>query len=141
MYRYVNYPTNCLETDSIFVKSDFEYIYVTYSQTANKSSLKQILKAICFKCAYKGYMYDCKINLDSKFRVRNIKLYAKKVYINDVSTSEHNMISYANYGHGNSTTVHHKKGDYAGTVRFYAFKLRYKKRERTYYKDYLTLLK
>ena len=82
-------------------------------------------------------MYDCKINLDASFRVKNIKLFARIVYAEDVSKSVHYLTNYTNSMYGNTTTIHYKKGDYARTTKFHSHKLRYKKRERTYYKDYL----
>lgn len=82
-------------------------------------------------------MYDCKINLDASFRVKNIKLFARIVYTEDVSKSEHYLTNYTNSMYGSTTTLHYKKGDYARTTKFHSHKLRYKKRERTYYKDYL----
>ena len=128
-YKYVNYSTK-FEIDSIIRQSDFEYIY---SLTNTKG--KKVLTEIVFKCAYKGYMYDCKINLDRKFKVKKIKLFARIVYTEDTSNSKHWISS---SGIGGSTTVHHKKGEYAGTEKYYSYKLNYKKEERTYYKDYLT---
>lgn len=130
-YKYVKYSTE-FEIDSIIRKSDFQYIY---SPTNIKG--KKILSYIMFKCAYKGFMYDCKINLDASFRVKNIKLFARIVYTEDVSKSEHYLTNYTNSMYGNTTTIHYKKGDYARTRKFHSLKLRYKRLERTYYKDYL----
>ena len=130
-YKYVKYSTE-FEIDSIIRKSDFQYIY---SLTNEKEKKK--LTGIVFKCAYKGYMYDCKINLDASFRVKNIKLFARIVYTEDVSKSEHYLTNYTNSMYGNTTTIYYKKGDYARTRKFHSLKLRYKKLERTYYKDYL----
>lgn len=130
-YKYVKYSTE-FEIDSIIRKSDFEYIY----SLTNEKEKKKLTK-IVFKCAYKGYMYDCKINLDASFRVKNIKLFARIVYTEDVSKSEHYLTNYTNSMYGNTTTLHYKKGDYARTTKFHSHKLRYKKQERTYYKDYL----
>lgn len=127
-YKYVKYSTE-FEIDSIIRKSDFEYIY---SLTNEKEKKK--LTGIVFKCAYKGYMYDCKINLDASFRVKNIKLFARIVYTQDISNSN---LWIGSSGIGGSSTIHHKKGDYARTTKFHSHKLRYKKQERTYYKDYL----
>lgn len=127
-YKYVKYSTE-FEIDSIIRKSDFEYIY---SPTNIKG--KKILSYIMFKCAYKGYMYDCEIELDAKFNVKKIKLFARIVYTQDISNSNHWTGS---FGIGGSSTIHHKKGDYAGTERFHSFKRNYYKQERTYYKDYL----
>lgn len=130
-YKYVKYSTE-FEIDSIIRKSDFQYIY---SLTNEKEKKK--LTGIVFKCAYKGFMYDCKINLDASFRVKNIKLFARIVYTEDVSKSEHYLTNYTNSMYGNTTTIHYKKGDYARTRKFHSLKLRYKRLERTYYKDYL----
>ncbi len=130
-YKYVKYSTE-FEIDSIIRKSDFQY---TYSLTNEKEKKK--LTGIAFKCAYKGYMYDCKINLDASFRVKNIKLFARIVYKEDVSKSEHYLTNYTNSMYGNTTTIHYKKGDYARTRKFHSLRQRYKKQERTYYKDYL----
>lgn len=135
-YRFVDY-NNSLEIDSIKRRSDFEYLYLSditdEINPIDRKVLKDKLQAIKFICSYKRYMYDCKIILDGKFMAKKIKLYQRNIFKKDVSFSSH---AYG-YGIGSSISTHHKKGDYAGSDRTYSYKVRFKKRERVYYKDFL----
>jgi hypothetical protein len=141
-YMYENQNTS-FELDSVKRLSDFEYIYYSMADVeifySSDRTSKKRLCAIKFLCDYKGHIYDCEIDLDVKFKVKNIKLYARKVYKEDTSVSSHNVLyfPYSYYGIGSSTTTHHKKGDYAGSNKIYSYRKRYNSNERVYYKDFL----
>lgn len=142
-YMYENQNTS-FELDSVNRLSDFEYVYSSMDKeeiffSSDNETSKKKLCAIKFICDYKGYIYDCKIGLDTNFKVKKIKLYARKVYKEDTSVSSHNVLysPYSYYGKGSSTTTHHKKGDYAGTDKICSYKLKFKSKEKIYYKDFL----